>query len=244
MRKRQASGITVEEVASYLGHTKNRIRKVGVELEGGWDEKPTGGELIRDGSVQVLAQYGGELPSKPMEVSEIGEWMIANYPTVVNKSCGLHVHMSFGTTRLGKARYQCLMDPQFSPIMVQLIGKWAKRVALLADDPLWERLKGKNCYCSPQFCADAQAKQAKKSYSHGGTATRYTMVNYCYGLHGTVECRLLGMLPTSELAVSAVHAVLSITNAFLVATAFRAPMIDVVHVIDTGAIIEEFSETV
>lgn len=52
----------------------------------------------------------GELPSPPMEVKKFPLWMTKYYPSHVNDTCGLHVHMSFKSA----LHYQRLMIPEYS----------------------------------------------------------------------------------------------------------------------------------
>lgn len=261
------------------GGAKNRIYRVGVELEGGWNKVPEGCTVIRDGSVNIpqkpnhneavynqmlelsrqidraetLAQSGvlrtqyrtleqqytkgnlqiGEVPSEPMEVTTVPIWMKKYYPQVVNASCGMHVHMSF----IRSFHYARLMQPEFTPTIIEHITQWAKEEGLEKDHCLWSRLRGESEFCQPLFAPDLQAKRTKKEYERHAPGHRYTMVNYGYGTHGTMECRLLPMMATPEQGIRAVQRILDITNACLIQRSreekFNA------SVIDTGEIFKE-----
>src|SRR5690606_19087235 len=86
-----------------------RIKKVGVELEGGWDR--TIPESIKhDGSVRVPeARQGGEAASDPLATPTAMEnWVLQNYPDHTNQTCGIHVHVSFN-----ELNYSRIIDPDF-----------------------------------------------------------------------------------------------------------------------------------
>lgn len=253
------------DILSRIGKAKNRIYRVGVELEGGWTELPPGVELVRDGSIhglkgptrkqkvseptylrvlpggqsqpQAYAQRipspdgsgyiyvvlrenekdvpipisTGELPSEPFEPAKVANWMRQSYPQVVNKTCGLHVHLSFEDAR----HYQLLMCPAFTVTMRDFLVEWGKEVKIEEKHPLWDRLAGKSEFCKFEFWADYQVCQGRKNYNHDVPGSRYSMINYCHSLHQTLECRVLPMFADVEMAVAAVQRVIDITNASL-----------------------------
>lgn len=235
---------------------KNFIWRVGLELEGGWLKVPEGVDLAHDGSVcginlkpeeqqlpaEIVAAMkikSGELPSSPMEVRQVESWMRESYPSHVNETCGLHVHMSFKSA----LHYMWLMVPEFQETVKQYVQKWAEAENLDAKHPLWKRLRGENTYCADGFYADLQASQTRKSYNHDGPGNRYTMINYCHGLHETLECRLLPMFEDVDQGIRAVQNVIDVTNACIVAAAKKSDP-ERVQVGDRGATIEESEEFV
>lgn len=176
-------------------------------------------------------QHIGELPSPVLKVQDLHGWLQAHYPSHVNKSCGMHLHMSFNTL----LTYQRLMTNEFEGVMLNLLAKWGHEEHLGPKHPLWDRLAGKSNYCTVgNKHIDAQARIASKSYSHSGV-NRYTAVNYSYGTHGTIELRVLPMMDTVDLAYSALWRAISITNAFLL-TQVQREKPEVVHVADSNAI--------
>jgi hypothetical protein len=209
---------------------RNRINRVGIELEGGWLKLPPNTRLAHDGSVfrsgqptievdgrRVAPAVVGELPSPPMPPGKVMEaWMRTFYPTHVDQTCGLHVHMSFRNA----LHYQLLMEKSYTDHIIAGLTKWGEDKALNRAHPLWPRLRGENEYCVPRFWGDQQVKQRSKSYNHseGG---RYSFINYCHGLHSTLECRGLPMFADVDTAISAVNEVLSLTNAFILMKAKR-----------------------
>lgn len=245
------------DISKHLGKAKERVDRIGIELEGGWEKLPPDTRLTRDGSVHVEAtpvgltadeaqrfadlhtiagiriftaqegkDYGqlqlkqriprievGELPSPIMEPKKAEQWMKTFYPSHVNGTCGLHVHMSFKHA----ITYQQLMDARYQDTIVEELTKWAKKENLDLKHPIWERLAGKCRFCKLDFTADEQVRQRQKGFDQGTPGNRYTAINYSYGIHGTIECRLLPMMSTWDQGYRAIKHVLDITNAFLVA---------------------------
>lgn len=153
----------------------------------------------------------GEIPSPPMPVSEMGVWMRRYYPQSVNETCGLHVHMSFENA----LHYQRLMVEAYQSTIVKYVTEWAKAESLRKDHCLWGRLRDESVYCQHKFWPDHQIKTRGKDHDQHKEGHRYTVINYCYGTTGTVECRLLPMMADAEQGVRAVQRILDITNAFL-----------------------------
>lgn len=162
-------------------------------------------------------QQQGELPSLPLEIKEWENWIRQSYPSHVNSTCGMHVHMSFRTIMA----YQRTMAPEFVKTVLAEFQKWAEVKSLPTEHPLWGRLAGNSEYCQHLFFADDQAKWTRKEYEHHAAKHRYTVVNWCYSRYGTVEVRLLPMMDTIDLAVDAIKHLMLVTNAFLVATAIQ-----------------------
>jgi hypothetical protein len=238
---------------------RSRVDLIGVELEGGWVKLPKGTEkLTPDGSVQIDADINdgytvngvrhrvlhiGEIVSPPMPQSMLNAWLTQHYPQAVNRTCGLHLHMSFKSPLI----YQRLMDETYQKTVIEFTKRWAKdQVAagkIKSNDPLFERLSGNAQYCQDQFWADSQAAQTSKSYNRNRPGHRYTAVNYCYGLHQTVEIRLLGMFPEASLAEAALNNLILITNCWLVAGR-KIPKLDQSWKLEEDRISEERIECV
>src|SRR5688572_21742098 len=105
------------EIDSLLGKPKNRVARIGVELEGAWKSLPPGiSRLEPDGSVfkdpatetkKVPAGHqAGELPIGPIQPAALPRFMKKYYPHKTDKTCGMHVHMSFETVQ----HYNLLMN--------------------------------------------------------------------------------------------------------------------------------------
>ena len=195
----------------------NRILRVGVELEGGWDKRPGPHKIEHDGSVKGLVgvKLGvGEIPSPPLEPEAIGAWIREYYPPHINETCGMHVHFSFKTPMA----YQRLMVPEYDATVIDAFNKWATN-NLPIDHCIWTRLKGESPYCQHVFDADNQVLNNEKDRDQHRRGHRYTVINRCWSRIGTTECRLLPMMPTANLAVKAVEELMNITNKFFIATA-------------------------
>lgn len=192
----------------------NRIAKVGLELEGGWNARPAAREdHVRniewhgDGSVRVVAPYVGEaVVQTPLDTWQaVADWMLAAYPAVVNDTCGLHVHVSFKRI----ADYALLMDDKFYSFFIERLKAWGTRTRIKAHHPFWHRLDGGNTYCKKVFHPDQQVATREKS------AARYAHLNFCLKLHSTIEARVLPMFKQANIAVSAVQELLSIYEDYL-----------------------------
>jgi len=229
-----------------LGSARNRIHRIGIELEGAWRSLPSGVTLDGDGSIHIEMPAGvtpgdivadprtgrrtyrgwsvGELPSEPLDPTDSSSgiywkpWIRNYYPSDVNASCGMHVHMSF----LNALHYQRLMTPDYQETMATFLIEWAKRDGTFGDrHHIWKRLKGENEYCKKEFYADLQANNARKVYDHHREGNRYTGINYPHAMHQTIECRFLPMMKDAEQAISAIQRVLDITNACLAVMKIR-----------------------
>lgn len=239
----------VHELLKKPEEIKKRIYRVGIELEGGWNKAPEGCKIDHDGSVQIqipatcledlytTAQIAaakkmgtnlewkglykniltGEIPSMVLAPSDFPAWMTKYYPNYVNNTCGLHVHMSFAHA----LHYQKLMTPAYTQKIIEHITKWAKEEGLPKSHPIWDRVAGKSRYCQNKFFGDEQARKAGKDYNREANGNRYTMVNYCFLLHNTLEVRLLPMFEGVDQAIRAVNAILDITNACLASSSTR-----------------------
>jgi hypothetical protein len=220
------------DIDHVLGKAKNRINLVGVELEGGWKKLPKGNLVpVRDGSINFacrtdpveiveLLTHIGEIPLPPLGVKEFPPILKLYYPTYVNATCGMHVHLSTMKT----FAYQRLMTNapfSYPGTIVEYMKRWATAQKLDAKHPIWHRLAGRNEYCQHVFQAEEQVTKASKDFDHHRSGHRYTVVGFCWSRLKTLECRLLPMMDTAEKAVSAVQEIINITNAFLAASRER-----------------------
>lgn len=216
-------------IDSIIGKPRNRIVRIGVELEGAWrkNQLPQEESIQTDTSVFKDPNTGnqvhppghiaGEVSLGPMQPAQLSRAVRKYYPHMINDTCGLHVHMSFDSTRY----YSWLMDSKdYQDTIVEYLSRWAKEEGFAKDHHIWKRLSGKTEYCQDKFWPDLQVK-SPKDHSRTRHGHRYTIINYCHAAHGTLECRVLPMMDTPEQAVRAVKQVLNITNACLVRLAAR-----------------------
>jgi hypothetical protein len=249
----------------------NRIKHVGIELEGGWEKWPSVGRADQDNSVKfkrtdprlaidpvtgrniVLPGEGprvtGEVVSQGPDgggilPSEIEAFVTAAHPTFVNETCGLHVHMSF----YYKLNYSRLLTPEFTVAMVDGLKQWGTERGIPEDHMFWKRLDPNHewtlQHCSHTYLGDNQIKVRGKDYrSRGKAHSRYTAINYCEAQHHTVEVRLLPMFATAPESIAAIMAVLNITNRFLSKVRHRERVASVA-VIARPAIYQEYGSIV
>lgn len=192
------------------------IDKIGVELEGGWDERPTFyimrnhldssvvGEA-HDGSVRVNASWVGEVRVGPLEFKNLTEWqrvLKCMWPQHTNYSCGMHVHLSFKSIR----HYDLLANSQVLwPMLRERLEVFQQKNFKFANSRLAKRLKGDNQYCRTNRLGPETAwKQLR------GDEDRYKAVNWCaFPQHGTLEIRVLPQIssPAKGLAM-----IMTVTN--------------------------------
>lgn len=202
-----------------LNPPRNRITRVGIELEGAWTKVPTG-RMEHDSSVVVGRKAGdpgfayvGEVVSGPMQPAKIPFWLKKNYPYRVNDTCGLHMHMELES--IGK--YNILTAPEFQETVLEYFDKWAKNEKLPKTHPIWTRILGNSIFCQKEWWPDEQIRPNRKDYDKERHGHRYTVICYCFGRHGTIECRLLPMFDDVEQSIRALKLLLDITNCSLVA---------------------------
>lgn len=227
------------EIDAFRGKVKNRIYRIGIELEGGWVKLPPGvRQLQHDGSVQIEQDLGeprfqtGELAIGPITLDEWPKWLKTHYPQKVNQTCGMHVHLQT-TTSLAYAR---LLDARYPGTVVEYFKRWSAKEGLAKDHPIWARLRGKSVYCQHLYMGEEQIRNVQKDHDRGRPGHRYTVINYCHGRYGTVECRLLPMMQTVEQAQRAIQEYLDITNCFLRATRKKEARLNVSAVADGGIV--------
>lgn len=177
----------------------------------------------------------GELPSPPMAPEKVPIWLAAFYPSHINNTCGMHAHLSFKKT----LTYDKLMDPRYPATVVDQFVRWAKKEKLPDDHPIWPRLKDENRYCRHAFYPDLQAAMKDKSHNMNGPGNRYTVINYCHQLRGTLECRLLPMFDGAQQAVRAINHLILVTNAFLLAVRGRETKVPIEATLDDPGVREE-----
>ena len=176
------------------------IDRIGIELEGGWDEPPRNHNLASDGSVSTSeAHYVGEIRTRPFRFGEFldantqksGEvWdeFFADYPDEGNHTCGMHIHVSF----LRKGYYAALVRKEFHDWFLDGLYRFGKTLNI-RNESFWKRLRGENYFCGRRYWPSDQIN------AHTKRDCRYTAINYCYSLHKTIEFRVLPMFYQPEI---------------------------------------------
>lgn len=188
------------------------IDKVGIELEGAWKTTRRGINMTHDGSVcdfsgSVMDNCRlGEVVSDPFVYwSDLVAFMQEKYPDHINRTCGLHVHISTPTV----GAYEALMNERYFKFLMKSLAYWGRKNKIIENHSFWRRISGSEYYCRGFFRPEEQVIQTGKA------SCRYTQVNYCYGLHRTMEVRVLPMFKQKNLAISAIYHILRMTQRYL-----------------------------
>jgi hypothetical protein len=195
----------------------NRIDAIGLELEGGWAETSRARRLVKhDGSVRGIDgnHVAGEVNSPPLsDFAACEAWLRENYPQQVNESCGFHVHVS-----LKPLHYSRIMNPGYEPVFLEAMEDLYTR---FRGEPAFaqfrERLDGQNQYCQKIFRPEDQLWRREPYGDRVGAHAlpRYSQLNYCWGRHGTMECRLFPCFPQVQHAIEACKSFIDSINNFL-----------------------------
>lgn len=181
------------------------IKRIGVEIEGGWNRKPPSASIYADGSVSIRAPESGEISSPPSRFTEIKKFLRENYPSDTNSTCGMHIHLSFYHNGI----YSRLMTEDFYHYFLVEVEKWGKENEDFCDSLFWDRLKGENSFCRRKFNCD---EQVEKEFKDG---CRYAHLNYCFTLHNTIEVRIFPAFKQVEAAISALRKTIEIFEEWL-----------------------------
>lgn len=188
------------------------IDRVGIELEGAWKSARRDIRMIHDGSVTDFSGSvmdncrTGEVVSEPfLYWSDLVAFIQSKYPDHINRTCGLHVHMS--TPTIGA--YEALMNQRYNDFLMKSLLLWGKKNKVQPNHSFWRRMSGTEYYCRGIFRPDEQVILNSKG------SPRYSQVNYCYGLHRTMEVRVLPMFKQKNLAISAIYHILRCTQKYL-----------------------------
>lgn len=212
---------------------KNRVSSIGLEVEGGWTEGRPG--IKHDGSVQELrSPYRGEMCSNPphKNLDEAEQWLRENYPNEVNNTCGFHVHVA-----LPPLHYSRLMDEQFNnKFLLSMEDFWNRYRGQPGFDQFRSRLDGQNQYCQKIFRPEEQLWRTE-AYGDRSRLPRYSQLNYCFGRHGTMECRLFPCFERVEHSIEGMRAFVNSINEYLATCKPAKPL----HV---SVSLDEIEETV
>ncbi|MEK6878427.1 MAG: hypothetical protein AABY22_02405 [Nanoarchaeota archaeon] len=185
------------------------IDKIGIEIEGGWVRpKPLVEEISLKQKFEI-SNYIGELISKPFDnLEELFTYMEVNWPDEVTKDCGYHIHISL----VNVMYYIKCMNNQFNDDFMKDFEKWGKNFPCM-NPFFWERLALKNPHCNKKFNPENQVFQKVKDHSR--ESIRRTLVNFSWGLHKTIECRLLPTFREFKTAKSATKTFINFVENYL-----------------------------
>lgn len=199
--------------------------RIGIEIEGRWlDLAAARSQASRlgltgcgDGSVNHSSHSSAspyEFQTVPGTVSKAIEQLVAMYPDEADRSCGMHVHVSFESLM----DVTLLCTPAFFSYFKARWTAWGDKMNIWGkgengEDPrgeFWKRLEGDNDYC-----------QVNHNTPNGNITRmdRYHQLNFsAWSEHKTIECRLLPMFRKASLAVAAVKELVDIFEDFLANT--------------------------
>lgn len=183
------------------------VDKIGLELEGGWEEEPSGYHIAGDASVRCNGNILGEVRTDPKSVlKEVFNEINTKYPDDIDQSCGMHIHVS-----TKKGVFFLLATDEFKDYFLRRMGVFAKYLRHSGNETDYKRflarLNNSNRYCKRDFLPVEQLRHVD---------SRRTMLNFsAYREHGTVECRLMPMFEKISNARMATYEVADTFEQFL-----------------------------
>lgn len=208
------------------------IYKVGIELEGGWnDPKWRDVQITSDDSLPAdppkswkngaMCQHWGEAVSPPLLPEVAPKWIKEHYPDGGSARCSVHVHVSL---KKGAAAMAELATLPFYDKFLTTMKIWGEaNLSHPVDrDLFFIRLSGKNKYCRLAFRPQRQMFRVVKHPAVDDNARR-SILNFPWALHGTMEIRLFPLFRQPATAISAVGASLDCIEEFLATTKWGSP---------------------
>lgn len=200
------------------------IALVGIELEGGWRKTFPETAFISEQSVSrppgftAGQDHWGELVSPPLAPDAAIAWLREHYPDVVppptevgtnrEKSCGLHIHVSFTTVDA----YRECVSKKFHLHLVRAFREWGEKEGFPEEDYYWYRLSGRNRFCTSDFQPGPQMEWREKGTNR---QNRRAHLNYPWGYLKTVEWRMLPMFPDVDQGVRSLEFYLASVEGWL-----------------------------
>jgi len=152
-----------------------------------------------------LFNYVGEIASHPFDkLANLINFTDRYYPEKTNKFCGLHYHIKPKNI----FEYQMLNTKRFYLDFLRAIAVFGESRGIAKTSEFWKRLNGHNDhYCKRQF----HPYIAKD----GEDPERYTVINYCFRKHGTVEFGLFPCFQSKKLSLEALRFTHDFVNTWL-----------------------------
>lgn len=203
------------------------IQAVGVELEGLWTRPgctqsgchyPTGDGSLHFQSIPMSGWVGEYRMGPFTSWAAAKEKLTSHWPDRVNRTCGLHVHVSLTQSGL----YTALMTERFYAHMLSSLRRFARIHHYASSSPMMARLRGENSYCAIGYSDDAVYRQAN---TRGKGGERYNAVNFCKALHGTVEIRVLPATASALRGLRSIDRVLRTINRYLSLPGAATPVV-------------------
>ena len=158
--------------------------------------------------------HAGEIvgfPTYIVERHECGDllwhmWTKRYYPEIHNSDCGGHFHISFDNIQA----FEFLCTVEFFEHFQRELYRWGVRAHIKNKD-FWDRLRGDNYMCKTTFRGTEQLYTVNDNYPD----CRYSILNFQYNKHGTLEFRILPMFDDPKLYIKAVQVCMDITQKYL-----------------------------
>jgi len=126
----------------------------------------------------------GEIVSPALPYEKVLEFMDNHHVIQSNNSCGGHRHFSFKSNMRAQS---ILLNREFNDRWLPTwLEYWGKTANINHDSAFYQRLAGNVHWCKPNYDAIGQLMSGRTKEEY-----RYRRVNYCYGLHETMEIRVL-----------------------------------------------------
>ena len=201
----------IDPLHSYTWHRDTSVESLDMGSCGDCDYCNDGdSEECRNGS-----GHAGEIISFPMYIDDVfdlsGEplwhlWTKRYYPEEHNYDCGGHFHVSFDNIQAFE--FLCTVD--FFEHFQRELYRWGVRAHIKNKD-FWDRLRGDNSMCKTTFRGVEQLYTVNDNYPD----CRYSILNFQYNKHGTLEFRILPMFDDPKLYIKAVQVCMDITQKYL-----------------------------
>lgn len=161
--------------------------------------------------------HAGEIVSHPMYIDDVHPdtsetellwhlWTKRFYPEEHNSECGGHFHVSFDNIQA----FEFLCTVEFFEHFQRELYRWGVRANIKNRD-FWSRLRGDNGMCKTTFRGIEQLYTVNDNYPD----CRYSILNFQYNKHGTLEFRILPMFDDPKIYIKAVQVCMDITQKYL-----------------------------
>jgi hypothetical protein len=166
------------------------IGKVGVELEAAWDRefyyatrerKLRNWDFTSDGSISSRRGIAMEAVSKPFEFEKLDAVLSEVERGVIgaNKTMGFHIHVS--PKRADD--YEVFSTPKFVKYFKAKLDEFTTQKSYARV-----RRRYNNRFCAVKEMNETTIRMQKEATGKSGA--RYAFINFCKGLHGTIEFRV------------------------------------------------------
>jgi hypothetical protein len=207
--------------------TRVYIDRIGLEIEGCWagkaGESPFDFPLKQDISVHQIGDYphvGEASTPEPLPRADARGWLRAHWPAASDTYCGMHAHASIVDPIRNYGRLAC---QEFFDHLLKRLDQWGDMKGFNPHHPYMHRLKGCKDHLTPdgrplnRFCTRTFDPSTQMKLKEKNSDARRSILNFCYEMHGTIECRVWPMFTEGpDLAADAVEVFFTAIEDFLV----------------------------